>query len=106
MTWLDSVLARILPAKSYAKIHAGRVDEAFDRASQARIRKVEAADETISANEHHRARIEGEAAVIRERTAEQKQKWPDGRTSDIRALVEAMLRSMDLNGRSKKGERP
>lgn len=106
MRWLDHALALVLPPRCYAKIHATRVDEAFDRANAARSRKIEAADETISANDRHRQRVEGEAAVIRERTAEQEQKWPNGRTSDIRQLVEAMLRSMDLSGRGKKGERP
>jgi len=105
MIWLDHVLARVLPARCYAKIHSGRVDAAFDRASEARVRKVEAADATITANVRHRQRVEREAETIRTRTEEQEAKWPSGRTHDIRVLVEAMLHSMEPGGRSKKGDR-
>lgn len=105
MTWLAQALAYVLPARCIAKIHPSRVDEAFEHARAARGRKVEATDETISANDRHRARIEGEAVTIRERTALQEKKWPDGRTSEIRALVQAMLSSMDPGAHSRKDER-
>ncbi|KOX49899.1 hypothetical protein ADL19_19775 [Streptomyces purpurogeneiscleroticus] len=105
MTWLGQALASLLPARGFAKVRSARVDEAFEQARAARSRKIEAADETISANDRHRARIEGEAVTIRERTALQEKKWPDGRTSEIRALVKAMLSSMEPGAQSKKGER-
>ena len=105
MTWFDHVLAYVLPARCFAKIHSARVDEAFEQARAARSRKVEVTDETINANDRHRARIEGEAVTIRARTALQEQRWPDGRTSEIRALVQAMLSSMDPGAHSRKDER-
>lgn len=105
MIWLDHVLAYIVPARILPKLHVTRVDDAFSQASEARNRKIEAADETITANVKHRERVEDEAALIRARTQEQEAKWPDGRTNDIRVMVESMLRSMEPNGRKRKGDR-
>ncbi|MET3481509.1 hypothetical protein [Methylobacterium sp. 1973] len=95
MTWLDQALAYVLPARCFAKIHAGRVDAAFNEASEARSRKVEAADATIHANAQLTERLEGEAASIRARTEEQAAKWSGRRPNDIRAIVENMLAGMD-----------
>lgn len=92
MTWWGILLARICPQRRDA---SDEVQAAFDRMTTARADFAEAALETARSARAHAARIEAERIRIRARTAEADQKWPSGKTSDARRLVEQTLQDMD-----------
>ncbi|TXN78280.1 hypothetical protein [Methylobacterium sp. WL8] len=72
-----------------------QVDAAFERMVCARIQVGEVAGEVAQTARAHHERVQVERQKIRQRTAETAAKYPTGRTSEIRNLVEDMLESLD-----------
>lgn len=84
---------------------ATNIEDAFARVGDAQRRAGSAANEVRHAAECQAEQLRSVRVEIQERVAEQQIKARPGQTSDVRHLVEDLLRSMDVEP-SKKDQGP
>ena len=106
MSLWERVMLHFFPKHHPAPEASKKVDAAFERMVCARIQVGEVAGEVAQTARAHQQRVQVERLKIRERTAETAAKYPTGRTTEMRALVEEVLMHPGLRGENEKKGRP